>query len=315
MNDQPYFDQFAQALRDNDRSPLTVQSYVEDAGRFAKWFEETNGEAFAPIHITPTDIREYRNHLLNALRLRPNTVNRRLSGIAAFCRWAQQQNLIPADPSASIKQIGQTRTAPRWLERKQQFALQRAIEAHLAQAAHSTRSARSARYARKRAFWHQRDAYLVIFLMHTGLRVAEAKALDVDDLTMGERSGTVTVRGKGNKVRQVPLNLEARRAAREWLTLRGELGGGRAVFISQSGKRLTARSIQRIVWELGRRAKIESLTPHVLRHTFAKRLGESGVGIDRIATLMGHTSIDTTRIYMTPSLTELARDVDGLVER
>ena len=65
---------------------------------------------------------------------------------------------------------------------------------------------------------------------------------------------------------------------------------------------------------MGRLAKNDGLTPHVLRHTFAKRLSESGVGIDRIATLMGHNSVDTTRIYVTPSLQDLARDVERLVD-
>ncbi|WP_322509421.1 tyrosine-type recombinase/integrase [Anaerolinea sp.] len=144
-----------------------------------------------------------------------------------------------------------------------------------------------------------RDWALVVFLLNTGLRIAEVCALMLEDVQLGERSGWVVVRGgKGNKNRRVPLNAEVRRALRAWLDERGEVMG--SVFD------LTPSGAYRRLAEMGRRAGI-AVHPHTLRHTLAKNLVDAGVGLHEVAALLGHSSLNTTRVYVTPGERDLER--------
>ncbi len=119
----------------------------------------------------------------------------------------------------------------------------------------------------------RRDASLVLVLLHTGLRVSEAIAMLKRDVQLSERKGQVAVCGKGTRQRTVPLNAEARQALQAWLEVR-PIGEDEHVFVStETSDGLTARSAQRILNRYGRAAGIESLTPHVLRHSFRRSFG------------------------------------------
>jgi site-specific recombinase XerD len=88
------------------------------------------------------------------------------------------------------------------------------------------------------------------------------------------------------------------------------------VFVStETSDGLTARSAQRILNRYGRAAGIESLTPHVLRHSFAKNLVDNEVGLEKVAALLGHSNLNTTRIYITPSEQDLERAVETIEVR
>ncbi len=140
-------------------------------------------------------------------------------------------------------------------------------------------------------------------------------ALNFSDVQLSERKGSLTVRsGKGRKQRLVPLNAEARPFLQQWLLSRSALDTT-ALFIGQRKKRLTARSVQRAVKRLAKAAGISDVTPHVLRHTFAKALLDSGVGIEKVAVLLGHSDLNTTRIYGAPSEGDLEEAVGKLGAR
>ena len=299
------FQPFIRHLQDNDRSHNTVTGYLADLADFARWFEATNGEQLTPAAITPTDVRAYRQHLLVSRKLSPNTINRRLSAVSAYCRWAMEARLIESGPTARIRPVQLVSHGPRWLDRKQRFALQRVIE--------QERQMAAAHPDRRRSLWRARGAVIMSVLLNTGLRVAELGLLDVQDAKLKPRSGQVTVRGKGNKVRTVPLNAAARESISHWLGLRPEVEDA-ALFISQLLARITTRSIERVVAEYGHAARLERLTPHMLRHTFAKTLVDKGVSIDQVATLLGHASLNTTRIYTTPGQRDLEQAVELIGE-
>ncbi len=281
-------------LCERDRSAATVRSYLADLHDFAAWFCRTNGEALSVERLTPTDVREYRAFLQSVRRVRAATVRRRLMALRAYCRWGLEVGRVEHDATARLRFPGATALAPRWLTRQEQWRLVR--EAERARAAADTPS---------RQRLALRDWALVVFLLHTGLRIAEACALEVQDVEIGERTGWVQVRdGKGTRARQVPLNAEARRALRDWLEERGtdsgRLFGG-----------LTPSGAYRRLATLGRRAGVK-VHPHTLRHTFAKNLVDSGTGLERVAALLGHSNLNTTRAYITPSPHDLERAVQGL---
>ena len=157
-----------------------------------------------------------------------------------------------------------------------------------------------------------RDATMATVLLNTGLRVGELCTLRLLDVQMSERKGKVIVRsGKGGKQRVVPLNGQARRMLRQWLLHRPSVETD-ALFVGQRSGAVSARSVQRAVGRLAQLAGLEAVTPHILRHTFAKSLINQGVSIEKVAALLGHSDLNTTRIYITPGERDLEEAVEVL---
>jgi len=111
-------------------------------------------------------------------------------------------------------------------------------------------------------------------------------------------------------VRKVPLNADVRKALKAWLEVRPEVDHD-FLFVGQKKGPLGVQGIQRMVRKYARLAGLEGVTPHALRHTFGKNLVDAGVSLDRVARLMGHSSLDITAIYTRPG----PEDLENAVER
>ncbi|MFP4344267.1 MAG: tyrosine-type recombinase/integrase [Anaerolineales bacterium] len=301
-------EEFTASLRRKDRSERTVRAYAGAVADFRTWFEAHNpGQPCDPAHITPLDVRSYRTHLRDERRLSVNTVNSYLAGLRAFCKWAQGAGHAQHDPTSGIKSLKVQRSAPKWLEASDQYALLRAAE----QAVQLGDLRAGGEADAPGAIWSRRDRALVVFMLNSGLRLSEVAALTLDDITIRPRSGWVDVRaGKGSKARRVELNKDARKALSEWLAVRPEEEGCAALWISQKGGALSKRALSGRITVLGEAAGLD-IHPHTLRHSFAKNLVRAGVGLEVVADLLGHENLDTTRIYTTPS----AADRQAAVEK
>ena len=99
---------FGQYLRASDKSENTIEAYLRDLRLFAKWFQDSNGDALAPDGITPIDVREYKVYMLQVKGFIPATVNRKLASISAFCEWARTEGLIEGNPVERISAPAQT---------------------------------------------------------------------------------------------------------------------------------------------------------------------------------------------------------------
>lgn len=297
-----YLDNFAAHLRDRDRAPATVRSYCQEIERFALWFEQTNGQPLTPIALTGRDVRDYREHGQAVARSKPGTINRRLVAIRAYAAFLVETGQLASNPAQHVRLIEEQPLAPKSLDRRQVAALERELERSLNAAA--TDAAR---------FLRARDRAIVMLLVNSGLRVSELCALEVPDVVVNERSGSVTVRrGKGNKARTVPLNVEARRPLTALFGyLEETMQENDRLFCDHQGRPLTPRGVQHMLTEYGRRAGIE-VTPHILRHTFAKGLADAGVRAEEIAALLGHSKLETTRRYTQPTGRDLAAAVEKL---
>lgn len=294
--------QFEQELHASARSARTIRAYVSAVAHFEHWWEARQHTPFAPEQVTPADVKAYRDELFARQHYGAATVNLRLTALKVYFQLARAVGAIHESPSARVKMVAQTSAGPRWLERRTQLAVQRLAEQDA-----------SVVVNRPHHLWQMRDATVLLLLVNTGLRVAEVVALDVGDVQVKVRSGSVMVRGKGQKQREVPLNAEARQALARWLAVRPTPADSKALFLSQKRGRLSVRAIERAMVEYGHRAHLEhTLTPHQLRHTFSKRLVEQGVTLDCVATLLGHASLNTTRRYITPSAVDLERAVEVL---
>jgi integrase/recombinase XerD len=301
-------DDFTTHLAGRDLSPRTLRGYARDVRLFARWFEATNGKPSSPTHVTPLDVREYRQHLQTVKKQKPNTINRKLAALRTFFGWAVQAGHAPASPLEEIRDVPQARRAPHWLDRPAQYKLLRTVQ-------EQTRLA-DAKGLEAGCWRARRDETVVALLLHAGLRVSEVCALDLGDVELGERRGKVVVRaGKRGKYREVPLNRDARRVLAEWLKARPPLAGSRALLVSQKGRRLSSRNAQAIVARLARLAGLEEVTPHTLRHSLGKNLVDAGVSLDRVAMLLGHENLNTTAIYTTPSQSDLSAAVEAVAWR
>jgi len=173
-----------------------------------------------------------------------------------------------------------------WLSRKEQQALLRAV----------------------RQGENQRDLAIVKIMLGAGLRISEAAALKVSDLEISDHSGWVKVRvGKGMKSRSIPLSVQVRKALQAYLKIRPD-EDEEDLFLGQRGP-LSEWGIHAIVKKYAFQARLEDVTSHTLRHRFAKNLVEASTPLDQVAILLGHESLDTTRIYTRPSERDLEQAV------
>jgi integrase/recombinase XerC len=281
---------YEEYLEQTGKSVNTVKAYVHDIGAFASWFEQTTGDEFAPGIVDPREITDYRGHLLQQ-GSRPATVNRRLVSLRRYFLWAKKRGMISDTPFEMLERVRvkeQKDMAPRWLTRNEQLALLRAV----------------------RQAENPRDLAIIQIMLGAGLRISEAAALKVSDIKLNDRSGWVYVRtGKGMKPRSIPLSVHVRKALQAYLLIRPDPGGG-GLFLGQRGP-LTEWGIHAIVKKYAYQARQEDVTAHTLRHSFAKNLVDAGTPLDQVAILLGHESLDTTRIYTQPS----GRDLERAVKR
>ena len=161
-------------------------------------------------------------------------------------------------------------------------------------------------------------------MRHGGLRREEVIALDLADISLSARKGSIRVFGKGGKVRTVPANQQLREMLQAWLDDRRLWPGSdetQAVFIAvrRPIRRLGVRHVNELVATVADEANLGddiTVTPHTLRHTFATELlRDQGVDIVTVADLLGHSSIETTRLYSAASEDDLQAAVDQISDK
>jgi integrase/recombinase XerD len=291
--------QYQQVLWEHeDLTNASRRNYLSDLRHFAAWHEahptrrtdETPSSrmGFNPQTITTPALTRYRAYLQKDLHQKPNSVNRALISVKRYCSWAMQKQLISYDPSAPVKLVGEEAHDFRYLEDEEEQALVAAVtnEGTL------------------------RDRVLIVLLLHTGLRAREICQLRRDQVKLGKRSGTLEVVGKRNKYREVPLNATARKVLEEYLsTLPYD-----STFLFPSGKTkdaLSERALGYIVKKYADKAMLVDVSPHDLRHRFGYRMAES-VPLHRLAQIMGHDSLDTTRLYIQGTKQDLQQAVETI---
>lgn len=292
---QQALDQYTTYLRqEQDASPATLRNYLSDLRQFAAWCETSWEEAseqeefFTPAAVTTPTITRYRAYLQTQATLKPASVNRSLVSIKRYFAWATEREPLPRDPSKPVKLVAQEPRPPRHLTDRQEEALVAAVTAGS----------------------NKRDRTLLVLMLHTGLRAREACTLKREHIQLGKRSGTLKVWGKRNKYREVPLNATARAALEEYLPILQEEDD--YLFPSaKTGRALTERALGQLVKRYAEKAKLPDVHPHDLRHRFGYRMAET-VPLHRLAQIMGHDSLDTTRIYTQGTRGDLQAEVEKI---
>jgi len=266
------------------RSAATRRAYRADLTDAARWLGRLG--VTDPGSVTRVQLRRYLASL-QTRGLARATVARRAASLRAYFSWLARTGAIGADPTAGLTATVQGSRLPRLASRDELAAL---LDAPL-----DRTDAVS-----------DRDRAVCELLYAAGLRVSELCGLDVDDVDLSAR--LVTVTGKGDKQRRVPIHDACAAAVTAWLSgPRAALAAAQsptaALFYNRRGRRLGPRDVRRL---LAARAG-SPLHPHALRHTYATHLLEGGADLRVVQELLGHANLTTTQVYTHVSKERLQR--------
>jgi integrase/recombinase XerC len=266
-------------------SPHTLRSYAGDLSEFTRFLAEERvaGWASADTRVVRAfAARLHRRGLAKA------SIARKLAAVRSCFRFLARRGVLATNPARQVRSPRLGRRLPSVLPVDEADALL------------ANPPAPSLAGARDRA--------LLELLYASGLRVAEACGLDIDDLDEPRR--TVRVLGKGDRERVVPVGDTALEALAAYLERRGRRRG--PLFLNARGGRLTPRSAHRIVRARAREAGIgQRVTPHTLRHSFATHMLGAGADLRLIQELLGHRRLSTTQRYTHVSPEHLMRVYDA----
>lgn len=244
--------------------------------------EQFLGSRKCVANIGKDDLRQYIHHLRDERKLKETTIKRRIACIKLFFKWLVLELIIDTNPFDSLNErIRLPKRLPRALERSNITKLRRII-APVKGGSFDEISCKTA----------------IHLMLETGIRVGELAKVQIDDLSLSDRS--LTIHGKGNRQRLVYLMSETlNRSLNYYLNRRYKFGmPNEKLFITGTGRSLTPQQIRASLHQLTTYAGInKTITPHMLRHTCATQWLEAGLDIRYVQKLLGHQSISTTEIY------------------
>jgi integrase/recombinase XerD len=280
-----------------DLSAATIRNYLSDLRQFMARCEfvwqqgREDTKPFTPKAVTSPTLTQYRTYL-QIRQLKPNSINRSLISLKRYFAWLVTTGQLTYDPAKVVKLVGEEITSPRHLDDQEEQALVATVKNK----------------------GTARDQAIIVLMLHTGLRAREVCTLTRSQVRLGKRSGSITVHGKRNKYREVPLNATARVAllAYDPLLTKPHAQDTTPLFRSEKRHaRLTERGLGYLVKKYVEQAKLSDVSPHDLRHRFGYRMAKS-VPLHRLAQLMGHDSLDTTMVYVQGTSSDLQQAVETI---
>jgi integrase/recombinase XerC len=304
-------------------SPHTVLNYGKDLQQFAAYLAPPGEKIPALARISHQIIREYIGYL-HSQGLQKSSIARKLASLRSFFKYCVREGMLKENPARLVPTPKLPKRIPSVLSAEEMngFLNQLAVPEKdvdgklLARAAGETRPGKR-NISDEEGLLLKRDRALLELLYAAGLRVSELTGLNLVDMDRHEKM--LRVRGKGDKERIVPYGGKAQEALEAYWPVREQLllqsGPGRrrrgpahseAIFLNYAGRRLTQRSVGRVVKKYVRLANMNwDLHPHSMRHAFATHLLADGADLRAIQELLGHQSLSTTQKYTHASIRQL----------
>jgi integrase/recombinase XerC len=280
------FDFIAYLRNNRTVSPHTERSYLSDLEQLADFLGDIN-----LAEVDHQTLRKFIAHLMKR-KAQKSSIARKLSAIRAFFKYLNREGVIANNPARLV-------STPRGEKRLP--AVLTADDAQRLMNAPGGETGDDDPVLRDRA--------VLETLYSTGIRASELIGIDREDIDHRER--LIRVRGKGRKERIVPIGRSALCAVDAYLDRKTKDAEHPAVFTGPSGKRLTARTVQRILENYRKKlGLLQKASPHTLRHSFATHLLESGADLRAIQELLGHASLSTTQRYTHLNLDSLMETYD-----
>ncbi len=269
-------------------SPHTLSNYQRDLEKLSRCLQKQNidniDSSIKGFHIRGGLSQLHRDNLSH------RSIQRWLSACRSFFRFALAREWIKQDPCAGIAGPKLEKPLPKVLDPDQvnQLLNNKLLD-----------------------FGHCRDLAMLELMYSCGLRLAELISLDFTAIDL--QGCELTVTGKGNKTRNLPIGSHAKKALQAWIKIRQEkaLAEESAVFINQRGTRISTRGVQKRFAQMGVTQGIDTpINPHMMRHSFASHLLESSGDLRAVQELLGHANISTTQIYTHLDYQHLAKVFD-----
>ena len=318
-------------------SPHTVLNYRNDLAQFLVYLSPPGAAPPALADVTHSLIREFVAHLHDR-GLAKSSIARKLAALRSFFKYCVREGRLKENPARLVPTPKLPKRIPSMLSAEEMNGFLNEL-GNVKQSAGGSRAASrkdrllplasalksqggQGRFAPlEESLLLRRDRALLELLYAAGLRVSELTGLNLADMDQKER--ILRVRGKGNKERIVPYGTKAQEAMEKYWPVRELLledsyrtrdvrgPHAEAVFLNYSGRRLTQRSVGRIVKKYVRIANVNwDLHPHSLRHAFATHLLADGADLRAIQELLGHQSLSTTQKYTHASIRQLMEIYD-----
>ena len=280
--------QFLDYLRyERNASPQTVQTYDESLRAFESYLTfRDNGLSLDSVD---TDlIRDWMESLMDKGNS-ASTINKNLSALRSFYRFALKRELVKKDPAHAVTGPKKSKPLPQFLREGEMDRLLDELEWDS-------------------SFNNVRARTILLLFYEAGLRRSELIGLDDKDIDF--EAAQLKVTGKRNKQRIVPFGAELGETLKDYKAKRqeefGETSG--ALFLSDKGERISGAQVYQIVRKyLSMVTSLKKRSPHVLRHTFATAMLNNGAGLETIKSLLGHESVSTTEIYTHTTFEQLKR--------
>ena len=272
-------------------SDFTISAYEHDLWQFDSFLKENIGEEISLDKISKQHIRSFMSSLSSKNYSR-NSIGRKLAAIRSFFRHLNRVGKITSNPALQIQTPKYKKKLPVFLSIQETLEILELPEIDTPVGL--------------------RDRAILELFYGTGMRLRELTNLDVDDFDFF--NGLIRILGKGRKERLVPLGPNAAKILQRYFKVRNKFLSKsddpdyNAVFLGVRGKRIAPRQVQRRVTHfLSLISNAASLSPHVLRHTFATHLLDAGADLEAVKELLGHTSLSTTQIYTHVSMEKLKK--------
>jgi len=277
-----------------NQSEHTISAYQRDLTDFFHFCEVKKLQL---QDIEASDLREYLAERVERDQLSSSSLQRHLTSIRQFMKWAEQGQYLVQNPSEDFKLKRQPRPLPGMIDIE-------TINQILDQA------------APEKILDHQlwlRDKAMLELLYSSGLRLAELQGLSFKDIDFNRMLLRIT--GKGNKTRIVPFGQKAKDSLLLWMSVyriwQGDLRADFSIFISKKGQTLTPRQIENRVKYQAQRAGVNvDLHPHLLRHCFASHMLSASGDLRSVQEMLGHSNLSTTQIYTHVDFDQLAKVYD-----
>lgn len=278
-----YTEEFLGYLRDQrNYSPHTIRNYRIDLKDFIS-FLLSEYERMKLIDIDHFIVRHYLSYLSEERQLKKRTINRKLSSLKRFFKYLIASGIVENNPVSVIIRPKNPQRLPKYLDEKEMAELLDSIV--------------------KDDFLSIRNRAMLELLYSTGIRVSELVGMKIG--SYDSISEIIKVLGKGSKERIIPVGS----IAGKWIERYMEYASGKfktfsvsnkghALFLTKSGKQISARSIRRIIKEVLKKISLKKdVTPHIFRHSFATHMLNRGADLRSVQELLGHVSLSTTQIY------------------
>ncbi len=273
---------------ERNRSDLTIKNYGEDL----RTFEEFYGNLDSRLSWKSVDsdvIRDWMESMMDKGN-NATSINRRLSALRSFYRFALARKLVDKDPVHGVTGPKKGRPLPQFLKENE---MDRLLDAE----------------SWTEGFEDVRDRMVIMTFYETGIRLSELIGLDDSMVDFSNRQLKVT--GKRNKQRVIPFGEELLATLRDYMKCRDKEVNrqSEALFVSAKGQRMTSSQVREAVKKnLSKVCTLKKRTPHVLRHTFATAMLNNKAGIESVKKLLGHESLSTTEIYTHTTFEQLKRE-------